>query len=102
MILKMFYFKKAVLINLLLKYFLDNLSNEKYPNNVISVSKRDIVNIKEISYPLVVKRFKLNCSLIDLSKLERLSKHQIFEYMIFFYILILNSFIVFKSLVSYR
>ena len=41
-------FKKMILMGLIVKYFFENLTTEKYPNNVISVSKRDIQNIKEI------------------------------------------------------
>ena len=64
-----------VLINLLLKCFLDNLSTVKYPNNVISVKNGDALNIKEINVPSSVRGVKLNRSSIDLSNLERLSKH---------------------------
>lgn len=65
-----------VLIGLIAKYFFENLSTEKYPNNVISVSKRDIQNIKEIQIKSYrSKQVKLTClSSVDLSKLERLSK----------------------------
>lgn len=64
-----------VLITLLLEYFHDNLSTVKYPNNVISVRKGDTVNIKEINVPSSVRGVKLKRSSIDLSNLERLSKH---------------------------
>ena len=63
-----------VLIALLARYFYDNLTTLNYPNIMISVTKRDILSIKEIKSSHLAKRVKLNCSLIDLSKLERLSK----------------------------
>ena len=63
-----------VLIFLLARYFFEYISTEKYPNSVISVSKRDIPNIKEIKSSYEASGVKLNCSSFDLSKLERLSK----------------------------
>ena len=75
-----------VLTSLLLKCFHDNLSTVKYPNNVISVRKGDSVNIKEINFPSSVRGVKLNRSSIDLSNLERLSKHIIKKYHFFLFI----------------
>ena len=64
-----------VFICLLCKRFFDNLTTLKIPNHVISFSKRDIPNIKEIKSPYLSRGVNLNCSFIDLSKLERLSKN---------------------------
>ena len=64
-----------VFICLLWKHFFDNLTTLKIPNHVISFSKRDIPNIKEIKFPYLSRGVNLNCSSIDLSKLESLSKH---------------------------
>ena len=62
-------------MGLIVKYFFENLTTEKYPNNVISVSKRDIQNIKEIQIISErSKQIRLTCSSIDLSKLESLGK----------------------------
>ena len=63
-----------VLIGLLCEYFFYNLTNVKIPKHVISVSKSDILNIKVIKSVHLMTGVKLNCSLIDLSKLESLSK----------------------------
>ena len=63
-----------VLTCLLYKRLYENLSTVKYPNHVISVCKRDTLNIKEIDVPKYMGAVKLTGSLIDLSKLERLSK----------------------------
>ena len=69
-----FFLKKMVLICLLTEYFRDNLINQKYPNHVILVRKRDIENIKMINFPFSVREFKLTCSSMDFSKLKILSK----------------------------
>ena len=81
-------------MGLIVKYFFENLTTEKYPNNVISVSKRDIQNIKEIQIISArSKQIRLTCSSIDLSKLESLGKLNNNKYkykkMIFFKIYIL-------------
>lgn len=62
-----------LLIFLLAAYFHLNLVTKKYPNHVISVNKRDTLNIQEIYLPCSFRAVKLNSS-IDLSKLELLSK----------------------------
>ena len=65
-----------VLICLLPEYLLDNLTNLKYPNHVISVRKQDIENmgIFKIEFPCSVREVKLNSSSMDFSKLKSLSK----------------------------
>ena len=63
-----------VLISLLQRHFWLNLTDEKYPSHVIFVSKRDILNIKQINVPYFMSGIKLTCSSIDLSKLEHLSQ----------------------------
>ena len=60
-----------VLTGLLYKYFTDNLLN--FPNHVIHVRKEDVLNIKSID--CFYSRVNLtSSSIIDLSKLEELSK----------------------------
>ena len=61
-----------VLISLLDRRFLDNLTDETYPSHVIFVNKRDALNIRQITAPYFTKGVKLTCSSIDLSKLESL------------------------------
>ena len=63
-----------VLIGLLQKHFFDNLKTQKFPNHVIIVRKKDLLNIKEIEcYEL--KEVNISASkTTDLSNLEELSK----------------------------
>lgn len=63
-----------VLISLLFRQFIDNLTSENYPSHVIFVSKKDILDIEEIDAPNFVNVVKLNSSSIDFSKLQQLSK----------------------------
>ena len=72
----MFYFKKGLLFALFYEYLNHNLAALNYPNHLVSVRKRDTRNIKEINVPGHFRKVKLNSSLIDWSKIERLSKHQ--------------------------
>ena len=67
------YFQKMVLIRLIYGYFWDTLKIQLYPNHVISVTKQNILNVKEIEFPHLTRVVKLHCSSI-FSKLERLSK----------------------------
>ena len=66
-----------LLISLLYKFFYGYLF---YPfQNVITFRKQDIWNIKEINISGFVRDIKLNSSSIfDFSKVERLSKQNIF------------------------
>ena len=66
-----------VLIFILEEYFFKNLTTKKYPNHVISVTKRDIENIEIIDLDKSMRVVKLNCSSIDLSKLKHLCKYLI-------------------------
>ena len=62
-----------VLIGLLYKYFIDNLSN--FPNHVICVCKQDVLNIEQIYFRQDYTRVNLtSSSTIDLSRLLYLSK----------------------------
>lgn len=63
-----------VLIDLICEQIFDHLTLVKYPNNLISVSRKSTVNIREIELPFLVRRVKLNGCQIDLSNLESLSK----------------------------
>jgi hypothetical protein len=65
-------FKKMVLIGLLYESFLKNLSN--FPNHVIRVSKKDVLNIRSIHFEYAFSGVDLvnNSTTIDLSKLVRL------------------------------
>lgn len=63
-----------VLIGLLLKYLYNNILNQKFPNHVIRVSKKDLLNIKRMDFHYEISGINLTNSLIDLSKLEYLSK----------------------------
>ena len=63
-----------VLIGLLERNFLENLSEEKCPNHLIFVSKRDVLNIQEIYLPIFIRGIKLTYPSIDLSKLEKICK----------------------------
>ena len=62
-----------VLIDLICESVLDHLKLVKYPNNLISVSKKSTVNIREIELPYLVRGVKLNGCQIDLSNLQSLS-----------------------------
>ena len=63
-----------VLIGLLLKYLYNNILNRIFPNHVIRVSKKDLLNIKRIDFDYKISGIDLTNSSIDLSKLEYLSK----------------------------
>ena len=61
-----------VLIGLLYKSFIENLSN--FPLHVIRVTKKDVLNIKCINFEYDYSGVELTNSTIDLSKLVVLSK----------------------------
>lgn len=64
-----------VLMNLLYKKFFDYVNTEKYPNQIIDIRKEDILDIEIIhlkNYDL--SRVKLTSSIIDLSKIQLISK----------------------------
>ena len=61
-----------VLIGLLYKSFIENLSN--FPSQVIHVSKQDVSNIESISFEYDFSAIELTNSTIDLSRLLLLSK----------------------------
>ena len=63
-----------VLIGLLLKSFRDNIKAQQFPNHVIRVSKQDLVKIQRIDFEYQTNSIDLTNSLVDLSKLEYLSK----------------------------
>ena len=75
-----------ILIGLLLKYFHDNIKTQQFPNNVIRVSKQDLLKIKEINFEYNISAINLTNSSIDLSKLEYLCKQN--------FILDINYFII--------
>lgn len=62
------------LIGLISDHFCANINTEKFPSHFISVSKQDILDIKGLCVPSFTNRVKLTGSLIDLSRVERLSK----------------------------
>lgn len=61
-----------VLIGLLYKSFIENLSN--FPSQFIYVSKQDVSNIETISFEYDFSAIELTNSTIDLSRLLLLSK----------------------------
>ena len=62
-----------VLIGLLYKYFIENLSN--FPNHVIHVRKNDVLNIETLHYRLHFTTVNLTySSIIDLSNIFYLCK----------------------------
>jgi hypothetical protein len=64
-----------VLIGLLSKFFRENITTQRYPNHLIRVSKQDLLKIKRIDFKNNnIRAINLTNSLIDLSKLEYLSK----------------------------
>ena len=65
-------FQKMVLIGLLYKSFIENLSN--FPSSVIHVSKQDVLNIEFIQFQYDFSAVELSNSTIDLSQLLKLSK----------------------------
>lgn len=63
-----------VLTCLLYENFCDNLYHQNFPNQIIHVSKQDILKIKGIDYDYSVSGINFTNSSIDLSKLLSLSK----------------------------
>ena len=61
-----------VLIGLLYKSFIENLSN--FPSHIIRVCKKDVLNIESIDFKYDLSGVELTNSTIDLSKLVSLSK----------------------------
>ena len=61
-----------VLIGLLYKSFIENLSN--FPSQIIHVSKQEVLNIESISFEYDFSAIELTNSTIDLSRLLLLSK----------------------------
>ena len=61
-----------VLIGLLYKSFIENLSN--FPSQIIHVSKQQVLNIESISFEYDFSAIELTNSTIDLSRLLLLSK----------------------------
>ena len=62
-----------VLIGLLYKSFIENLSN--FPSHVIHVRKQDVLNIESIHYEYAFSGVELtNSTTIDFSRLVKLGK----------------------------
>ena len=65
-----------VLIGLLYKSFIQNLSN--FPSNVIRVRKQDVLNIEYIDFKYDISGIELtNSAIIDLSRLVKLGNFNI-------------------------
>lgn len=57
------------------KFFFENLNSQKFPSQLISVRKQDLLAIQHISFHYEIDEFYLtNSSKIDLSNLKNLSK----------------------------
>lgn len=63
-----------VLMGLFDKFFFENLNSQKFPSQVISVHKQDLLAIQHISFHYEIDEFHLAyASKIDLSNLKSLS-----------------------------
>ena len=63
-----------VLIGLLYEKFCDHLNDQKLPNQMIYVSKQELLEIEEIDFNYSISKVNLINSSIDFSKLLSLSK----------------------------
>ena len=82
-----------VLIGLLTKCFWDNITTRKFPNQVIHISKQDLLNmmnkIEHIEFKYPINGVNLNGSLNYLSKLEHLGKLNLKVYKVYKVMLII-------------
>ena len=65
-----------VLIGLLYQFFWKNLKKPKFPNQMIYVCKKDMLEIEAVHFENPISGVNLNGSISYLSNLERISKKE--------------------------